>query len=216
MKIKFLTITILIGLMLFTFVGIKTVVAHETTTIRSYRELRYDYLFGQTSWWSCGPASVATLLYYYYQIDTSELEIIQHIIKTSNNDDYLTEGINLLLIKDIFKVHKIEASGYQIDPDSLLNYYDQGGLPLILYFTLPKKHYVIGIGNVNNNEILIADPSFGHLVISFEELVTQKGFTGIVLVAIPCQESQVNSIKNMQSKMLITYKNRRNALSNFK
>ena len=198
------------------FIDAKLVNANNSGPLISYRELRYNYMFGQTSWWSCGPASIATLLHYYYKIDTSEQDVIQLVTEISNSDEYINEGIDLLLIKKIFGFYGVEAIGYRVDTASLSSYYDQGGFPLILYFTSPKKHYVIGIGKIGKGELLVADPSFGHLVLNLSSLENQKGFNGVVLATIPSQESQLRSITAMQSEMLSIYKSRRTSLANIK
>jgi len=51
--------------------------ADEAGTSLSYRELRYDGVVGQTDWYTCGPAAVATLLTYYYGIPTTEAEALK-------------------------------------------------------------------------------------------------------------------------------------------
>ena len=42
-----------------------------------YQELRYVEVVGQTDFYTCGPAAVATLLTYYYGIPTTEAEALE-------------------------------------------------------------------------------------------------------------------------------------------
>lgn len=194
--------------LLFLMIGSNAVFAVEHKNITSYRELRYQNLFGQTNWWSCGPATVATILNYYYHIPVTELDVIELVVTLSDNDSFLTEGISLLLIKQIFESFGIEAVGYKIEPVSLLDYFTDGGLPLILYFTKPKKHYVLCIGTISASELLVSDPSFGHLTININALEELKGFEGIVMLAIPPTEQDFYEIKDVQNKMLERYQQR--------
>ena len=214
MKYRFLLL-MLFSILIY-FLNIKMLYAFNFSNMTSYKELRYNYMFEQTFGWSCGPASVATLLHYYYGIETSEEEVVQLVIEVSENDDYLYKGIDLLMIKNIFSKFNIESIGYRTDIKSLSDYYDQGGLPLILYLTVPEKHFVVGIGKINNNQILIADPSYGYLVINLNLLEKQKGFDGIVMVTIPSQENHIRKIKFMQDNVLEIYRNRNNMLNRLK
>jgi predicted double-glycine peptidase len=45
--------------------------------ITPYRTLRYQGVIGQTNYYTCGPAAVATLLTYYYGQPTAESEILE-------------------------------------------------------------------------------------------------------------------------------------------
>lgn len=190
--------------------------AYGNNPVTSYREQRYKYVIGQTTWWSCGPASIATLLHYYYKIDTTEQEIIKYIAQISEDESYLVEGISLFLIKNIIKkIYDINSTGYRLKIDNLVDYFKRGGLPIIMHFTLPRNHYVVGIGVINEKYIIVADPTFGMRLLEIYSLEEDKGFKGIVLVPIPKNNHIVNA-QNMQNKVINEYKRRFKRLINLR
>ncbi len=42
-----------------------------------YQNLRYEWVVGQTDWYTCGPAAVTTLLTYFYGFPTMEVETLE-------------------------------------------------------------------------------------------------------------------------------------------
>jgi len=73
----------------------------------SYRDLRYIEVIGQTDWYTCGPAAVATLLTYYYGIPTAEaeaLELAEGFMREIGLEPGPEQGINALALKKTLAV----------------------------------------------------------------------------------------------------------------
>lgn len=166
-----------------------------------YRALRYQRFVGQTDWYTCGPAAVATLLTSYYGIPTSELEMVQLTLQAMEGTGKdPTEGMTLLSLKQALEFRNITSKGYRLTLESLVDYFRQGGLPLIVHVTRPQLHYVVGIGVVGDYFVL-GDPSFGNRILPISALTSEKGFAGIVLVPILTQ-SLAHQAKVRQSESL--------------
>jgi len=156
-------------------------------TVRSYRELRYEGVIGQTDWYTCGPAAVATLLTHYYGIPTTEteaLELAEGFMEKMGLEPGPERGINALALKRTLEAKGIPTKGYRVKPEDLQDYFTQGGLPVIVHPTKPQKHFVVAVGMVGD-EIVLADPSWGRSIIPFTALVNERGYSGVVLVPIP-------------------------------
>lgn len=163
--------------------------------IRSYRELRYTGVVGQTTWYTCGPAVLATLLKHYYHMDTSEEEMLflatgsretkEEKDKAGHDEeDGVIEGVSMLELKKALEKKGIDSKGFRVTLDQLVDYFHRGGLPLVLHVTKPRLHYVLGVGMLPGG-VVLADPSFGTRFVSLRTLMKDKGFSGNVLVPIP-------------------------------
>jgi predicted double-glycine peptidase len=156
-----------------------------SATCTTYREMRYEGVVGQSSEYSCGPASVATLLSCFYGLDVSESDVLQRA------EEYDAaagrepgSGITGLALKRTLADHGIPARGLLVSLDALSQHFAQGGLPLILHLTRPQKHYLVAIGIVEGHAVL-ADPSWGRRLLPMPELERESGFDGVVLAPMP-------------------------------
>lgn len=167
-----------------------------------YRELRYTGVVGQTTWYTCGPAAASTLLQNYYHIEASEQEISEFCLsfmgvepqqfQVNGRELGVLEGVNALALQESLAHYGLEAQGYRLDLASLVDYFNRGGLPVILHVTKPQLHYILAEVMVGDY-LLIADPSWGRRLIRLEDLIQDKGFSGVALVPIPNLIQQIQA-----------------------
>lgn len=156
-------------------------------SVRSYRSLRYDRVVGQTAWFTCGPAAVATLLHLYREGEgVTESSLLKRAMKLQ--PDY-AKGFNLLTLTRILRLEGYESVGYRLTAPQLQNYFLSGALPVIMHVKKPMIHYVILIGFIDADFAVIFDPSWGRQVVPYDSYVRDKGFEGHVLIPIPDKES---------------------------
>ena len=75
-----------------------------------YRPLRYTHVVGQTDWYTCGAAAVATLLAYYYNDPATEEEVLEVAIEeTKKSGKDPLKGLTALLLK-----RALEKRGYRV------------------------------------------------------------------------------------------------------
>jgi predicted double-glycine peptidase len=175
----------------------------------SYRTIRYQEIVGQTSYYTCGPAAVATLLIYYYGIDTSEKEILElshQAIKERGQDPEEGKGIDALALQKTLEDKGIPSKGIKIPSENLPKYFNDGGLPIILHVTKPQLHYILAIGIVGS-WVVIADPSWGRKIIHLNDLIDDKGFEGITLIPLT-PKKLLNHVRRQQNNNIIWAKNR--------
>lgn len=189
--------------------------AWGTESIASFRELRYEGVVGQTDWYTCGPAAVATLLIYYFGIETSEFEILElsegFMRKRGQGPGH---GITALALKQALQAMGIETRGIRVTPVALADYFRRGGLPLILHVSHPQEHYLVVIGMIGE-QVILTDPSWGRAIIPFSILAEEKWESGVVLVTVPSAEL-VQRVRAQQERTLAWAVERLSRLANLR
>lgn len=170
--------------------------------ITPYRTLRYEGVIGQTSYYTCGPAAVATLLTHYYGQPTAESEILELSEKAMEGSGKSAEerGVTALALRQALANKNIQARGMRLSLASLTDYFRQGGLPVVLHVTKPQMHYVLAVGIVGD-WVILADPSWGRRIQPLRALVEEQGFSGVTLVPLP-PENLISTAKEQQSETL--------------
>ena len=170
--------------------------------ITPYRTLRYEKVIGQTSYYTCGPAAVATLLTHYYGQPTGESEILELSEKAMQGSGKKPEerGVTALALKQALSDKGIQARGMRLTLASLADYFSKGGLPVVLHVTKPQMHYVLAVGMVGD-WVILGDPSWGRRVQPLRALVNEQGFSGVTLVPLP-PENLMSTAKEQQSETL--------------
>lgn len=182
--------------------------ASSIHAMEHYRGLRFVGVVAQTDWFTCGPAAVATLLTYYYDLPTTEAEMLEAALRSGleTGSLYREQGLSMLSLKHALQEKGIASQGYRVTLDSLAEYYERGGLPVILHVTEPQLHYVVAVGMIGN-EIVLADPSLGMYALPVDGLVSEKGFSGTILVPLP-DPSFISIVTARQAKVLNQYAER--------
>jgi predicted double-glycine peptidase len=163
--------------------------ASASPAVDSHRDLRYQGVVGQTDWFTCGPAAVATLLRYYYGKETGEAQmlILSLGFMQIPEDQARLSGITALALRQAMQAKGLLSRGFRLSLDQLADYFRRGGLPVILHVTRPEQHYVVAVGMVGS-QLVLADPSWGRRIMPLEAFEREKGFSGVALVPIPSQE----------------------------
>jgi predicted double-glycine peptidase len=159
-------------------------------------------VIGQTNYYTCGPAAVATLLTYYYGQQTAESEILELSEKAMKGSGKSPEekGVTALALRQALADKGIQARGMRLTLTSLADYFRKGGLPVVLHVTKPQMHYVLGVGMVGD-WVILADPSWGRRIQPLGALVNEQGFSGVTLVPLP-PENLISTAKEQQSETL--------------
>lgn len=171
---------------LFIFQGLQPL---EAQNITPYRSLRYQQTIGQTDIYTCGAAAVATLFTHFYKQPVSELEIVEIAEKVmeSSGKKPQESGLNALSLKQALINKSIDADVKEVTLEQLKRYFERGGLPIVIHVTIPQPHYILAIG-ILEDWLIVSDPTLGRGMFPLENLNTQKGFSGFVIMARPSEE----------------------------
>ena len=158
-------------------------------TITPYRSLRYQQTVGQTNIYTCGAAAVATLFTHFYNQSVGELEVLEIAEKIMEESGKNPEesGLNAFSLKQALITQGIDADVKEVTLEQLKEYFKRGGLPIVIHVTIPQPHYLLAVGLVED-WLIVSDPTLGRGMFPLENLNTQKGFSGIVIMARPSAE----------------------------
>lgn len=132
-----------------------------------------DGLIRQTTEVTCGPAAVASLLKFYFGVDTSEEEMA----KLSGT--YENKTSSLLGLRNACRAKGFEAVGYRMTLPQMLEEVESRGVPVVIHFNEPSLHYALVIGRVGNF-IIVSDPSQGNISMDVGDF--KRRWSGAVLV----------------------------------
>ena len=137
-----------------------------TKQVKSVKQMRLRNMVPQTRDYSCGAASLATVLRYYYGLETTELETVIGMFKHGNQADIKKVGFSLYDMKRYANALKYAADGYKIPKVEDLK---KLTIPVIVLIdTANYKHFVV-VRRVDDKFVYIADPSWGNRKIPHDE-----------------------------------------------
>ena len=137
-----------------------------TKQVKSLKEMRQRQMIPQTRDYSCGAASLATLLRYYYGLNVTELETIIGMFEHGNQQDIKKVGFSLFDMKRYANALKYGADGFKVPKVEDLK---KLTIPVIVLIdTANYKHFVV-VRRVDDRYVYIADPSWGNRKIPIDD-----------------------------------------------
>jgi predicted double-glycine peptidase len=130
-------------------------------------------LIRQTTEVTCGPAAVASLLKFYFGVETSEDEIA----KLSGT--YENGTSSLFGLRNACRAKGFEAAGRSLKLSEMLHEVESGGVPVVVHFKEPSLHFALVIGRVGDF-IIVSDPSQGNISMDVGDF--KRRWSGAVLV----------------------------------
>lgn len=161
---------------------------HNKINVKSWKELRDHQIVKQDLDYSCGSASIATILNGYYQQSVTE----EQILKIIDKGDLMASFEDM---KNALKKLGFESKGYAVSFDTL----QKLKIPVIAYIKHRKNDHFTVISGINENFVKIADPSLGSRILSTEqfkemwETRSDDNLKGKILVIFPTVDSPTNT-----------------------
>jgi len=150
--------------------------------VTSYFALRFKQVVKQGYDISCGAAALATLMKYYWGVDTDEKKIIEGILARSSEDEKKQingMGFSMLELKHMGESLGFSAGGFRLDSVEKLAKLKVPALTLIT--VRGYKHFVVFKG-ISHGQVYIADPAFGNRSRSLERFTEE--WDGVILVFV--------------------------------
>lgn len=108
--------------------------------VQSVRERKFADLVEQKTDFSCGAASLATILRHAYWLDVNEEQVIKGMLTTSDQKLVQTQGFSMLDMKRYAESIGMRARGYRIPADKL----ESVSIPVIVLMEIRGyKHFVV-------------------------------------------------------------------------
>ncbi|MCY1274718.1 NHLM bacteriocin system ABC transporter, peptidase/ATP-binding protein [compost metagenome] len=156
--------------------------------VESIRERRFSNLIEQKTDFSCGAASLATVLYQAYRFDVTEQSVIEGMLSQADHDLVRTQGFSMLDMKRYVEAIGLRARGYRMPAEEL----EKIKVPVIVLMDIRGyKHFVV-LQKTTNNWAYIGDPVLGHKRYSLDEF--KKGWNGIIFAVIGPEYDRANAL----------------------
>lgn len=162
--------------------------------VKSWLELKNENMVKQEYDYSCGSATLATILKYYYNLEIDEKTILNGILESKglskeDKNEFENSEMNLSFydLGAYANSLNFKAIGLSLDLDSLKKLQ----VPVILFVKVRKDEHFTVYKSMDENFVYLADPTFGNIKISiakFEEMFYQREdltHPGKILAIIP-------------------------------
>lgn len=147
--------------------------------VQSIRERRYENLIEQHTDFSCGAASLATILKYAYQRPgVTEESVLAGMLEVSDPEVVLARGFSLLDLKNYVETLGYRGRGYEVAPDTL----DEVSIPVIVLLDLEGyKHFVV-MKKASDDRVYVGDPALGNRVMERDDFL--NAWNGIIFAIV--------------------------------
>lgn len=137
--------------------------------VQSIRERRYENLIEQRTDFSCGAASLATILKYAFQhSEVTEESVLAGMLEIADPQVVLERGFSLLDLKEYVETLGYRGRGYEVTPDIL----DEVSIPVIVLLDLDGyKHFVV-MKKASGDRVYVGDPALGNRVMEREDFIS--------------------------------------------
>ena len=125
--------------------------------VTSFRDIRFKTVVRQQYDYSCGSASLATLLRHHYGRDLGEAEIFKAMWDVGDQARIQQVGFSLLDMKRYLESLGYKAEGYQINFSELMASRE----PLITIIDLGDYRHFVVVKGVRDGQVLVGDPAQG-------------------------------------------------------
>jgi len=161
--------------------------ARVDVPVQSMKDLRDKGLVRQRFDYSCGAASLATILRYGFGEKVTERQILLQLFDLLSKEEKKVsreKGFSLLDLQRVAQARGYKAQGFRLDAQ----YLSRLGGPVIV-FIAPRgyKHFAV-LRGVRGDRVYLADPSRGNIrmpAYTFLEGWLQDGGKGIIFVVEP-------------------------------
>jgi predicted double-glycine peptidase len=171
--------------------------------VKSFKNLKFKNIIRQTRDYSCGAASLATVLTYYIGRETSEEEVLSAILSNGNDlkvAKIKEKGLSLLDLKNYG-----ESLGYRVKGYKLPDYHNITKLKvpaIVLIDHRGLSHFVVVKGSIGR-DVFIADPARGNIKINLDKF--GEIWSNILLI---CRNPNVEEIRSHALSLNQIKKNR--------
>lgn len=149
------------------FAGVLPNGALYSAPVESMRESRFRHLVRQRTDYSCGAASLATILRYAYRLEADEDTVIEGMLAVADPEIVRERGFSLLDIKRYVESLGLRGRGYRVDEARLRSLRVPS---LVLMDVRGFRHFVV-LKQVHGDVAEIGDPILGNRVMPLAEFL---------------------------------------------
>jgi predicted double-glycine peptidase len=132
---------------------------------QSIEERKFDQVIKQQYDFSCGSASLATLLTYHYEDPIDEMAAFNAMYEIGDQARIAEAGFSLLDMKRYLATRGYESDGYEASLDTLKG----AGIPAIALINYRGYNHFVVVKGISEGSVLVGDPSLGTRLIPQSE-----------------------------------------------
>lgn len=144
--------------------------------VQSWQSLKFARTVHQKYDFSCGSASLATLLTYVYKTPTTEMAVFKSMYDHGNKARIRRLGFSLLDMQNYLHRHGIASDGFKAS----LKKFAALRVPAIVLIDYHGYHHFVVVRGVRAGTVLISDPSLGLRTVPVSRF--KKEWSGIFFV----------------------------------
>jgi len=162
--------------------------------VKPLREIRRQHVVTQSLDFSCGAAGLSTILKYYLNDPTSELDIINSLLRQIPLEKIRErKGFSLLDLKTFAKSKGYKVTGYKMDIDFL----KELARPVLVPIKFRNYRHFVIVKGILADRVFIADPAAGNMTVKVNKF--KKMWTGGIGLVI--ERTDTSKIKNYALKL---------------
>ncbi|MGS0680473.1 C39 family peptidase [Shewanella sp. 125m-7] len=166
--------------------------------IQSIRERKFEFVVQQRTDFSCGAASLASILKYGYgKADITEEHVLLGMLKVSDMAIVQEQGFSLLDMKRYLGSQNMRGRGYRVGVKELR----QLKIPAIVLLNDGGYSHFVVMRRFTEKQVFLGDPALGNRILTYDEF-TEK-WNGIVFVVIGNEYIKDNPL--LQPRAQLTY-----------
>lgn len=171
--------------------------------VKSWIEIKNHNLVRQEYDYSCGSASIGTVLKYFFNDNVSEQEVLDFVLKkkgVDKPDKGKLEGKDLTLsfydLKEFAEGRNYKVLGLALNVETLKKL----KIPAIVFVSIRRKEHFTVYKGMDKRFVYLADPSFGNIKVThwkFQEMFYSRDnerYPGKMLVFISLDEKMKSEI----------------------
>ncbi|WP_108944573.1 C39 family peptidase [Shewanella halifaxensis] len=167
--------------------------------IQSIREQKFEFVVQQRTDFSCGAASLASILKYGYGNDSiTENEVLLGMLEVADMEVVQQQGFSLLDMKRYLNSQNMRGRGYRVGVKEL----QQLKIPAIVLLNDGGYSHFVVLRRFTGEQVYLGDPALGNRILSYDEF-TDK-WNDIVFVVIGNQYIKDNPLLFPRARL--TYK----------
>lgn len=136
-----------------------------TVPVTTFRDIRFKTVVRQQYDYSCGSASLATLLRFHYGRPIGEAEIFKAMWEVGDQEKIQKVGFSLLDMKRYLEGIGYKAEGYEIDLAELMASTE----PMVTIIDLGSYRHFVVVKGARDGQVLVGDPAQGLRTYGAEE-----------------------------------------------
>lgn len=148
--------------------------------VLSMKERKYVNLIRQNTDFSCGAASLATLLRYSYGMDVNEDSVMSGLMAVSNPAVVRARGFSMLNFKSYLDKLGLRGRGYQLTPDM----FTRIRMPTLALLNIKGYRHFVVLKHSTETHMYLADPALGNRVMPRDEFLRAWQESGVIFAVL--------------------------------